>query len=134
MVAAADAVVVGTVEKAIATTSSGGIPFTDFNFSVDQWLKGSASAGTEILIHHTGGASTGATTEADGDPLLVPGESDVLYLHEYEPGKYFILGGPTGRNPVINGKVTAMAQGAARDGLPADVAAFTSRITGLVGD
>lgn len=132
MTSAADAVVLGSVGKAEATTVKGGIDYTDFSFTVEQWLKGKPTASsTAILIHQTGGTASGVTMVEGDDPLLVAGERDVLYLHQYAPGKYFILGGPTGRDQVLNGQATPMAAGIARDGLPAPVGQYSARVRSL---
>lgn len=131
MTSAADAVVLGTVGQAEATTVKGGIPYTDYSFAVEQWLKGSPAIASQILIHQTGGTASGVTMEVGDDPLLVVGEKDVLYLRQYAPGKYLILGGPTGRNQVVNGQVTPMSHGIARDGLPSGIGEFSARIRNL---
>ena len=97
----ADAIVVGLV-KGVANRSTTGeaLSFTDFDYVVEEWV--SAPAGVAMLpdaisIHQTGGIVNGRNVEVTGDPLLVPGERSVLFLRQYAPGQYFILGGPTGR-------------------------------------
>jgi hypothetical protein len=126
----ADAIVLGTTEEVTGTTQKDGLPYTDFRYHVEQWIMG-VSAGERIQIHQTGGSMNGQSMEAEDDPLLVPGEHSLLFLRNYAPGKYKIMGGPTGRLLDKGGRVTALPGGAARDGLPAGVTAFTSRIRAL---
>ena len=106
-------------------------PYTDFDITVTRWLKGSGAS--SIVIHQIGGTGAdGSQWLVDGDPLLSVGSENVFFLHLYAPGKYFIVAGPTGRFPVINGEVTAMSQGTARDGVPESVPAFVQRVKALV--
>lgn len=109
----ADLIVVGTVEGILEVTSRlvaelrGGpyfIYYTDFAFSVEQVLKGPQDA-TEVMIHQTGAEGK---LEVSDDPLLKPGDEYVMFLHEYETGKYYIMGGPQGRFPIIEGEVFSM--------------------------
>jgi hypothetical protein len=131
MSAHADAVVVGSVAKQLQTTVKDGIAYTDFYFHVDSWIKGTAQQ-ADVQIHQTGGVADGVPQEVSGDPLLQVGQHSVLYLRQYEAGKYYIMGGPTGRFLVQDGKVSALPEGIARDGLPASVTQFTSRVQSLV--
>jgi hypothetical protein len=109
----ADLIAVGTVKDIVGVTSDViGNPrwgpdilyFTDFAFSVEQVLKGPQDVG-KVIIHQTGAAGK---REIWDDPLLKPGDEYVLFLHEYETGKYFILGGPQGRFQIIEGEVFSM--------------------------
>jgi len=127
----ADAVVVGSVTKVLGTTVKGDVPYTDFAYHVDTWIKPVATPSADIQIHQTGGTANDQYQEISGDPLLTVGEHSVLYLRQYEPGKYLIMGGPTGRLLVTNGKVAALPEGIARDGLPASVSQFTATAQAL---
>ena len=111
--AEADLIAVGTVERVIGVTGDvigevrwGPIMlyFTDFAFSVERALKGPQDVG-EVLIHQTGAAGK---MEVPDDPLLEPGDKYVVFLHEYETGKYLILGGPQGRFQIIENEVFSM--------------------------
>lgn len=111
--AEADLIAVGTVKGVVGVTSDvigedrwGPIIlyFTDFAFSVERVLKGPRDVG-EVMIHQTGAADE---WEIRDDPLLKPGDNYVLFLHEYETEKYFILGGPQGRFQIIANKVFSM--------------------------
>jgi len=111
--AEADLIAVGTVKDVVGVTGDvigenrwGPIIlyFTDFAFSVEQVLKGPQDL-REVMIHQTGAADK---WEIRDDPLLKPGDKYVLFLHEYETGKYYILGGPQGRFQIIAGEVFSM--------------------------
>ncbi len=105
---AADLAVLGTVTGTPSTTIDQGLPFTDFNVRVERVLHDSAHrlVGTSVTVHQTGGLFNGKQVEVEDDPLLRPGERVVVFLHEYRPGSYFIIGGPSGRFRVQNGVVT----------------------------
>lgn len=77
-----------------------GTPFTDFQFQVSVVIYGPKSrlgTGVTILLHQTGASSGGQIVEVSDDPLFTIGEKAVLFLHEYSPGRYFVVGGPSGR-------------------------------------
>jgi hypothetical protein len=107
-----DLIAVGEIDRVIGVTrnkaaeNSRGpvyVYFTDFSFRIDSVLKGADTK--EVLIHQTGAVGEG---EIDQDPLFKPGERYVLFLHEYEPGKYFVTAGPQGRYRIIDDKVYSM--------------------------
>jgi hypothetical protein len=111
--AEADLIVVGRVKGVVEETSDVVgearwepviLYFTDFIFSVEQVLKGHENV-REVVIHQTGAVGK---DEIRDDPLLEPGDSYVLFMHEYETGRYFILGGPQGRFQIIGDKVFSM--------------------------
>jgi hypothetical protein len=111
--AEADLIAVGTVKDVIGVTADVvgaarwgpvALYFTDFAFSVERVLKGPQDL-REVMIHQTGAAGK---QEIPDDPLLKPGDKYVLFLHEYETGKYYILGGPQGRFQIITGEVFSM--------------------------
>jgi len=131
MVKNSDAMVIGTVGEVEHTTVDQGIPYTDYDFEVKNWVKGTPSGDT-ITVHQTGGPLPDGTIGViEDDPLLVPGEHLVLFLNEYAPGKYFIAGGPTGRMQEEDGQVGAMPESIATDGLPADTDAFVKRVKAI---
>ena len=76
---------------------------TDFAFQIEQVLKGEGVE--EIILHQTGAAGK---QEVSDDPLFEPGERCVLFLREYEAGKYCVLGGPQGRFMIIDDEVFSM--------------------------
>jgi len=111
--AESDLIAVGTVKKIVEVTDDvvgedrrGPIIlyFTDFAFSVERVLKGPQGI-REVIVHQTGAAGR---EEIRDDPLLECGDKCVLFLHEYETGKYYILGGPQGRFQIIDNEVFSM--------------------------
>ncbi len=111
--AEADLIAVGTVKNIVGVTGDvigedrwGPIIlyFTDYAFSVERVLKGPQDI-REVVIHQTGAAGK---EEIRDDPLLERGDGYVLFLHEYDTGKYYILGGPQGRFQIIENKVFSM--------------------------
>ncbi|MGZ6855083.1 MAG: hypothetical protein ACXVGC_13625 [Mycobacteriaceae bacterium] len=107
----ADAVVSGHVigEQGTETSASdASLIYTDFTFHVDTWVAGKPD-GDVVLLHQVGGASGFNSSEVQDDPAFKIGEQDVLFLKMYAPGKYFVMGGPTGRMPVsVANTVTSM--------------------------
>lgn len=105
---AADVVVLGTIESVKDVTQSGpSLIFTDFVFNIERsivdphhLLQSSA-----IIIHQTGGVVNGVKYEVDDDPLFQINEHALLFLHIYQPGYAFVIGGPSGRFIVQNGMV-----------------------------
>jgi hypothetical protein len=80
---------------------STGIPFTNFTFAVDKVFHDPGSRVTSLngllVIHQTGALSGNVTTDLDDDPLFEVGHSAVLFLREYQPGQFAVVGGPQGR-------------------------------------
>jgi len=108
----ADLIAVGEIDRVINETSDKVaeaewgpviIYTTDFAFWIEQILKGKEAK--EIILHQTGAAGK---EEISDDPLFKLGEKYILFLHEYEAGKYFVLGGPQGRFKIIDDKVFSM--------------------------
>jgi hypothetical protein len=110
-----------------AQTTDKGIPFTDFEFTVDKVLHdpGHITApGAKLSVHQTGGTVDGKVHQIDDDPLFKVSESCVLFLDQYQPGHYKVIGGPTGRFEVKDGAVSpASPDGAKFNGSADDFAA-----------
>lgn len=105
---AADLGVVGTITRASAVaTDQSDLVFTDFVFTIKTALSdpGRRLTGASIIVHQTGGIVGSTLYQMEDDPLFEIGEQAVLFLHEYSPGHYFVVGGPTGRFVVQNGMV-----------------------------
>lgn len=109
---AADLIAVGEIDRVISESSEkvaearwGGVLLytTDFAFRIEQVIKGEEVE--EILLHQTGVAGK---QEVRDDPLFEQGERCVLFLREYEAGKYYVLGGPQGRFEIIDDEVFSM--------------------------
>ena len=95
----ADIAVSGKVLRSSAVVETP--PATDFTFLVDAVLHARAglpiAAPTTIVVHQSGGIQNGQMYEVSDDPPFQIGEIDVLFLHQYAPGRFFVLGGPSGR-------------------------------------
>jgi hypothetical protein len=106
---AADLVVQGTVTQVQQTVSStdGTPPSTDFLFTVSKVLQDPAHRlhGTTLTLHQTGELVGNTLYQVDDDPLFQTGEQSILFLHEYQPGFYFVIGGPSGRFVIQKGTV-----------------------------
>jgi hypothetical protein len=102
--------VLGTFTNIVGQTVDEGIPFTDFAFTVNVVLwnpKGSnVTAGTILQVHQTGGTVDNVVYQIVDDPLFKVGEENALFLDEYNPERYNVVGGPTGRFEVVAGVVT----------------------------
>jgi hypothetical protein len=128
----ADLAVQGEFERTIRVTmDEHRIPYTDFGFTVQRILlrprSGSpVSVGGTVEIHQTGAASSDVITEVEDDPLFRIRDRAVLFLHEYSPGKYFVIGGPSGRFSIVHGVVTPINN----EGVPfsGDLASFVSAL------
>jgi hypothetical protein len=99
--------IIGVSENKIAENDKGTVYmyFTDYNFKINRVLKGTEM--DEVVIHQTGADGQEESIIAQ-DPLFRPGEKYVLFLHEYEPGKTFVAGGPDGRFRVVGDNVYSM--------------------------
>jgi hypothetical protein len=109
------------------TTTDGNIPFTDFQITVESVLydpahrvhAASSTQPATLSLHQTGGTLNGQKQMVEDDPLFTTGEQCVLFLREYSPGHYMVVGGPTGRftvtaagtlTPIVNDGVTFSGQ------------------------
>lgn len=104
----ADLVVEGRFARVVRQTQDAkGVPSTDFTFDVDKVLDDRghrvAGAGSTVSVHQTGGLVDKVLHQISDDPLFQVGEHSVLFLTEYEPGHYRVIGGPTGRFTVKDG-------------------------------
>src|SRR5487761_609016 len=94
-----DLAVAGTFTSMSGQTEQTGIPYSDFVLTVNRTIydpKHRPSTST-VLVHQTGGTVNGHVAQIADDPLFKVGERVVLFLHEYSPGRYFVVGGPSGR-------------------------------------
>lgn len=127
---ASDLVVSGQVSAKVGQATSDGIPFTDFAFTVQavvydpRWV-----APHSVILHQTGGAAGGQVLEIADDPLFVVGERAVLFLRQYAPGHYYVIGGPNGRFEV-NGTRIVPADPHGVQPRSDDLAAFLREIAG----
>ena len=104
----ADIVVRGSIAKVAGVTQpQKGPVMTDFTFTVSHivWDPHQQVKGTSIIIHQTGGVVGNTRYQISDDPLFQVGEQAVLFLHQYSPGHYYVIGGPSGRFAVQGGTV-----------------------------
>lgn len=77
------------------------IPYSDFGFTVESIVSNpgglAIASGTVITVHQTGGSSGNIKFEVGDDPLFQVGSRYVLFLRQYQPGYFFVVGGPGGR-------------------------------------
>lgn len=98
----ADIAVLGHFSQVIGQTiDEVGIPYTDFALSVDSVLYDPnskvAGPGSVLRVHQTGGVIANVTQQISDDPLFAVDEKVALFLREYKPGFFMVIGGPTGR-------------------------------------
>jgi len=95
--------VAGSITKVISqTVSSSNVPSTDFQLTVAKVLADKSNSGVAIgstvVIHQTGGtAQDGTHIESDDDPLFKVGDATVVFLHQFSPGHFYVVGAPNGR-------------------------------------
>jgi len=98
------------VEGLHEPTRGPGLIFTDYLLEVQLVLKGSLNVSDVITIHQTGGTIGEAVMTVWDDPPLSVGDALILFLYEYEPGKYYIEGGPQGRFILRDGLVYSLGE------------------------
>ncbi|AJT40356.1 matrixin family metalloprotease [Psychromicrobium lacuslunae] len=125
----ADAVVLATVGSKSESIKNG-IPFTDHQLKVLRWLKGGSADGT-ATIHQTGGTVNGELIQDELEPLLQQGQTGIYFLHQYAPGKFFIIGGADGRFNVAINAGTATATSAKLKGVSNSLASVISQTQAL---
>jgi hypothetical protein len=109
-----DVVISGTVTGIAKTDTSQSPVMTDYNFQIHQilWDPHKRIQGTGLIVRQTGGVANGTRYVVEDDPLFQIGQQAVLFLHEFNSGYYFVLGGPSGRFLVQGGIVkTVNAEG-----------------------
>lgn len=119
----ADLVVLGSITGIAGVEhDSNGLPFTDFTFRIERVISDpkARSGLSSITLHQTGGVMNGYRYEVEDDTLFGIGERAILFLREYSPGKYHVIGGPTGRFRSSGGRVAPIVTTGVR---------FTSPIT-----
>jgi hypothetical protein len=107
LAAHSDLVVAGQVGKKLGTTSQDGNGATDFAFTVTSALSDTSKRlpqGISTVKVHQSGTSAG--TQCQEDPLFTSGSRDVLFLREYAPGSFSVVGGPNGRLVVQGSQVS----------------------------
>ncbi|MFL6116488.1 MAG: hypothetical protein ACJ786_34795, partial [Catenulispora sp.] len=72
--------------------------------------------------------------QSDEDPVFTVGEAATLFLHEYEPGKYYVIGGPNGRFKTTNKAKTGPAGSDTVTPLNAETVKFTGNLDQLAAE
>jgi hypothetical protein len=104
-----DLAIIGMVTGVSGQTVRAGVPFTDFNVRVIRTLQEPRTplASSTIIVHQTGGrVGPNRYVMVHDDPLFRIGETMALFLSQYAPGHFAVLGGPQGRFEVSRGTVT----------------------------
>ena len=101
-----DLVAAGVIDRvaSVETDKRVALFFTKFVFRIEKTYKGNETA--EVLLNITG-APDKPGSDLPEDPLFNVGERWVLFLREYEEGRYYSLG-PWGRYKVVDGRVYSM--------------------------
>lgn len=117
-----------------STVDSAGIPYTDFEVKILRVIRGRLPA--TVIVHQTGSAHF----MVSDDPLLQVGATYILFVHQYQPGHVFVLGGPEGRYVVLQQAVYSLNHVTPRVGIPkrldafeVPLATFVREITGQSG-
>ncbi|KAB5607941.1 hypothetical protein [Bifidobacterium jacchi] len=121
MAKAADLVVDGEIVKATGTTEIGGVPATYYEVLVHSVAMRSGTAPKTVTVLQTGGVKDGQTFQVEGDPLLRPGDRELLYLKRGadDPNVFYTLAGPSGRLSISEtGKLSKIGD-SALTGVPA---------------
>lgn len=71
-------------------------------FEVSDWIKGDVET-KDVLVRQTVIEGPGISSGLDDPPIEI-GQESILFLTEYEGGRFYILGGPTGRVLIENGQ------------------------------
>ena len=75
------------------------------------WVVKGLSTLRAIWVYQSGGITPlGETYVAFGDPLMQVGDFLILFLHEWAPRKYYVVGGPQGRFMVQGGQVYSIGE------------------------
>jgi hypothetical protein len=115
----ADLGIRGQITRILSTDAPANAPIsTYFIVTIEEVLWNphnlSLSAGATIILHQEGGVVNGTLYQADDDPLFQIGEQTIVFLRQYSPGHFFVLGGPSGRFKVSGSIVTPISA----DGMP----------------
>jgi hypothetical protein len=115
----ADLGIRGEITQIFSTDASANAPIsTYFIVTIEEVLWNphslSLSAGATIILDQEGGVVNGTLYQADDDPLFQIGEQTIVFLRQYSPGHFFVLGRPSGRFKVSGSIVTPISA----DGMP----------------
>jgi len=97
------------IERPAAEDAKSSWLVTKFSFQVHSMIKGPHQLKV-LEIHQDGGTLDGQTEMVLEDPLMQVGDELILFLHEFDPDKYYVECGPQGRFVVQKGKVYAFGE------------------------
>jgi hypothetical protein len=110
-----DVAVLGTVTGVVGQSVVRGVPFTDYRITITRTLhdpRGRLASASSIVVHQTGGpVAPGRVVAVEDDPLFLRGETVALFLREYAPGHFRVLGGPAGRYELSRGAIVPANRG-----------------------
>lgn len=108
----------------------GGVSWTEYRVRLDQPVKPSTGAPTEVVVKQTGAAEDPwPSSVVLGDPLMVVGDEAVLFLTAHDGG-YHVSGGPTGRI-AIDGDALDYLPESSLEERPADPTDLLARVAAL---
>ena len=80
---------------------------TTYLIQVISVLHGSLQEGNQLRVIQRGGHDSQGTEVVEGNPQLVVGDQEIMFLGSGDGGTYFVRGGPEGRFGVTGGTVVA---------------------------
>lgn len=108
----------------------GGASWTEYRVRLDQPVKPSTGAPTEVVVKQTGAAEDPwPSSVVLGDPLMVVGDEAVLFLTAHDGG-YHVSGGPTGRIAIDGEALTYLPESSLEE-RPDDATDLLARVAAL---
>jgi hypothetical protein len=106
----ADVVIEGTITGVSSMDGKPPLVFTKFIFHINHVILDPKHlvVSDHVIVNQTGGIVGNNLYEIEDDPLFQRGEEAILFLHQYSPSLYDVIGGPSGRFRVQGGKVTTI--------------------------
>jgi hypothetical protein len=126
----ADLVVAGTIVGVSKLTGDPPLVFTQFIFQITRtiWNPKHLAASNQVIVNQTGGIVGNDLYEIRDGPLFQQGEAMILFLRQYEPGLFSVIGGPSGRFELHNGMVTPINDEGVRFTAPMPEADFLTAV------
>lgn len=101
----ASSIIVGQVLSVKDTISIGSVPYTDFEVSVTQSIKGNLAPASSVIVRQLGNR----TLSVEGEHSLNVGDKVILFLTDSPVlGVMYIVGGPQGHFMLQNGEVNSL--------------------------
>lgn len=128
----ANAIALITVRGTQSVEVADGAVYTNFNADVTRWVTTSSDTPRSIIVRQMGGKGGSVTYVVDDDPLLQPGQEQLVFLRQFSPGHYVIQGGPTGRLTLSGTQLRALPTSAMAAHFPAPTATTLSAVPSYV--